>query len=150
MMCPNCGAERPAGDHFCGACGSPLPDTGQATQTTGQILAPLDSGATPPGAVPRLGPALAVRMAGGRTGEFFALVETVTTMGRSPDCDIFLDDITVSRVHAEVRAEVGGHVLVDDDSTNGTYVNRRLIDKPEILADGDEVQVGKFRLVFIA
>jgi len=56
----------------------------------------------------------------------------------------------VSRAHAQVREEPAGFVLVDDGSTNGTYVNRRVIETPEILADGDEVQVGKFRLVFIA
>ncbi len=149
-MCANCGAARPEGDRFCGSCGAPMPDATLAAQTTGQIPAPLESGVTPPGAMPRLGPALAVRMAGGRTGEFFPLLKPVTTIGRSPECDIFLDDITVSRVHAEVHEEVGGHTLRDVDSTNGTYVNRRLIDEPEFLADGDEVQVGKFRLVFIA
>ena len=99
--------------------------------------------------MPRLGPALAVRMAGGRTGEFFPLTNPVTTLGRSPDCDVFLDDITVSRNHAEVRETAAGFVLSDLGSTNGTYVNRRLIDGNEILAEGDEVQVGKFRLVFV-
>lgn len=150
VVCPNCGSDRPVGDHFCGSCGSPVPDGLRATQATGPIPAPLEAGETPPGATPRLGPALAVRMAGGRTGEFFPLMQPVTTIGRSPECDIFLDDITVSRAHAEVQEDVGGHMLVDVGSTNGTYVNRRLIDQPELLADGDEVQVGKFRLVFIA
>jgi hypothetical protein len=73
--------------------------------------------------MPRLGPALAVKMAGGRTGEFFPLMLPVTTIGRSPECEIFLDDITVSRAHAEVREGPGGFVLHDDGSTNGTYVN---------------------------
>lgn len=147
--CPNCASERPDGDRFCGACGSPIPDPVVASQATGPIEAPPDSGLTPPGAIPRLGPALAVCMPGGRTGELFSLTKPRTTIGRSPECDIFLDDITVSRLHAEVHDDVEGFVLVDDDSTNGTYVNRRLIDSREILADGDEVQVGKFRLVFI-
>jgi pSer/pThr/pTyr-binding forkhead associated (FHA) protein len=62
---------------------------------------------------------------------------------------VFLDDITVSRNHAEVRETTAGHVLVDLGSTNGSYVNRRLIDGDELLAEGDEVQVGKFRLVFV-
>lgn len=151
VTCPACGAERPDGDRFCGACGAPMPDPATITQATGPIAAPIDAGATPPGgAVPRLGPALAVRLPGGRTGEFFPLTQRVTTIGRSPECDVFLDDITVSRLHAEVHDEVGGWVLVDQGSTNGTYVNRRLIDAREMLADGDEVQVGKFRLVFIA
>jgi len=150
VTCPACGAQRPDGDRFCGVCGGPLPDLAAQTQATGPIDAPVELGATPPGAMPRLGPALAVRLQGGRTGEFFPLANPVTTIGRSPECDIFLDDITVSRAHAEVREEPAGFVLVDDGSTNGTYVNRRVLDGPEILADGDEVQVGKFRLVFIA
>lgn len=151
VTCPACGAARPDGDRFCGACGAPIPETATATQATGPIDAPVDPGATPPGgAGPRLGPALAVRLPGGRTGEFFPLTGRVTTIGRSPESAIFLDDITVSRDHAEVRDEVGGWVLVDKGSTNGTYVNRRLIDATEMLGDGDEVQVGKFRLVFIA
>jgi len=151
VTCPACGADRPDGDRFCGACGAAMPDASRATQATGPIDTPGDAGTTPPGGlVPRLGPALAVRLPGGRTGEFFPLTQRVTSIGRSPECEIFLDDITVSRAHAEVRDEVGGWVLVDQGSTNGTYVNRRLIDSAEMLADGDEVQVGKFRLVFIA
>lgn len=150
VTCPTCGANRPDGDRFCGSCGGALPDPATQTQTTGPIETPVELGATPPGPVPRLGPALAVRLQGGRTGEFFPLTGQVTTIGRSPECDIFLDDITVSRAHAQVREEPAGFVLVDDGSTNGTYVNRRVLEAPEILADGDEVQVGKFRLVFIA
>lgn len=150
VTCPNCGVNRPDGDRFCGACGAPMPDSAQATQLTGPIDAPVDPGLTPPGAIPRLGPALAVRMPGGRTGEFFPLTQPTTSIGRSPECDIFLDDITVSRAHAEVRESPGGVVLHDLGSTNGTYVNRRLIDGPEVITDGDEVQVGKFRLVYIA
>lgn len=150
ISCPTCGAVRPEADRFCGVCGATLPDHAAAAQNTGPIGAPLDSGVTPLGAVPRLGPALAVRLPGGRTGEFFALISAVTTIGRSPQCDVFLDDITVSRAHAEVREAPEGHVLVDGGSTNGTYVNRRMIDAGEILADGDEVQIGKFRLVFVA
>jgi len=149
IPCPSCGAARPEGDRFCGSCGATLPEAGAATQNTGPIGAPLDSGLTPRGVVPRLGPALAVRLPGGRTGEFFPLIGAVITIGRSPECDVFLDDITVSREHAEVREAPEGHVLVDSGSTNGTYVNRRLIDAGEILADGAEVQIGKFRLVFV-
>ncbi len=150
VTCASCGAERPEGDRFCGDCGAGMPDAAHALQATGPLEAPVDAGATPPSAMPRLGPALAVRMATGRTGEFFPLTQPVTTIGRSPACDIFLDDITVSRAHAEVRVGAAGIVLHDAASTNGTYVNRRLLDTPEVLADGDEVQVGKFRLVFIA
>lgn len=147
MICPSCGAERPDGDRFCGACGAAMPDA--MSQPTGPIDTVTDPGLTPPGAIPQLGPALAVRLPGGRTGEFFPLIGARTTIGRSPECDVFLDDITVSRNHAEVRESAAGFVLADLGSTNGTYVNRRLIDAPEVLGQGDEVQVGKFRLVFV-
>ena len=150
MICGACGAIRPDGDRFCGACGVTMPDIQAGTQATGPIETLTDPGLTPPDATPRLGPALAVMLRGGRTGEFFPLVGPRTTIGRSPECDIFLDDITVSRAHAEVDERPAGFVLVDNGSTNGTYVNRRLLDAEELLADGDEVQVGKFRLVFVA
>ncbi len=148
MICPSCGAERPDADHFCGACGAPILQA--ASQATGPIDTLTDPGMTPPEAVPRLRPALAVLLPGGRTGEFFSLAGATTTIGRSPACDVFLDDITVSRNHAEVVEGPRGHVLIDLGSTNGSYVNRRLIDADEILADGDELQIGKFRLVFMA
>jgi len=150
VTCPACGAERPDGDRFCGSCGAPMPEQGAAAQATGPFEAPVDPGLTPPGAMPSVGTGLAVRLPGGRTGEFFPVGDQGTTIGRSPECDVFLDDITVSRAHARVRQDVGGWVIEDAGSTNGTYVNRRLIEGPEILADGDEVQVGKFRLLFVA
>ncbi|MDN5933964.1 MAG: FHA domain-containing protein, partial [Pseudonocardia sp.] len=68
--------------------------------------------------------------------------------GRHPDSDIFLDDVTVSRRHAEFRRDAGEFVVVDVGSLNGTYVNREPVDTA-VLADGDEVQIGKFRLVFL-
>jgi len=83
------------------------------------------------------------------SGQVFRLDGAATvTLGRDPKCDIFLDDVTVSRKHAEVT--VGDEVtLADLGSLNGTYVNRRRIDTAEALLDGDEIQIGKFRLVFI-
>ena len=72
----------------------------------------------------------------------------VTSAGRHPDSDIFLDDVTVSRRHAEFRSDAGEFVVVDVGSLNGTYVNREPVDTA-VLVDGDEVQIGKFRLVFI-
>ncbi|MSO44511.1 MAG: FHA domain-containing protein [Thermoleophilia bacterium] len=150
VTCPSCAADRPDGDRFCGHCGASIPDVGRSTETTGRLDTLVTTGTAAAGSVRNLGPALAARLPGGGIGEVFPLTKPVTTVGRSPGCDIFLDDITVSRLHAEVREGVEGFVLVDDGSTNGTYVNRRLIVAPEILADRDEVQVGKFRLVFIA
>ena len=94
------------------------------------------------------GPALVVRSGGGRAGEHFVPQQESTTIGRSPDCDIFLDDVTVSRQHAVLRRNDGRFVIEDQGSLNGTFVNRRRIESSE-LADGDELQIGKYRLTFL-
>ena len=73
----------------------------------------------------------------------------VTTVGRHPDSDIFLDDVTVSRRHAEIRQEGREFTVTDVGSLNGTYVNRERIDQPVQIRSGDEVQIGKFKLVFL-
>jgi pSer/pThr/pTyr-binding forkhead associated (FHA) protein len=94
------------------------------------------------------GPALVVRSGGGRAGEHFIPEAEATTIGRSPDCDIFLDDVTVSRHHAVLRRNEGRFVIEDQGSLNGTFVNRRRTESAE-LADGDELQIGKYRLTFL-
>jgi pSer/pThr/pTyr-binding forkhead associated (FHA) protein len=95
------------------------------------------------------GPALVVRAGGGRAGESFRPAGARTRIGRSPDCEIFLDDVTVSRNHA-VLVEEDGHFFVEDQgSLNGTFVNRKRIDRAP-LTEGDELQVGKYRMTFIA
>ena len=81
-------------------------------------------------------------------GARFLLDQDSTTAGRHPEADIFLDDVTVSRRHAEFRRSEGGYEVVDVGSLNGTYVNREPRNSQE-LTDGDEIQIGKFRLVFI-
>ncbi len=90
------------------------------------------------------GSALLVIQRGPNAGSRFLLERDVTTVGRHPDRDIFLDDITVSRRHVEFHREGGGFSLQDSGSLNGTYVNRKPVDVAK-LAGGDEVQVGKFR-----
>ena len=96
------------------------------------------------------GPALVVRSGGGRAGEHFLLENDSTTVGRSPDCDIFLDDVTVSRRHAQVlRPRDGQFVIEDKGSLNGTFLNRRRIESGQ-LEDGDEVQIGKYKLTFLS
>ena len=100
------------------------------------------SGSLPPGM------ALLVVRRGPNAGARFLLDHDVTTSGRHPDSDIFLDDVTVSRRHAEFRRESGEFVVIDVGSLNGTYVNREPVDQA-VLANGDEVQIGKFRLVFL-
>jgi pSer/pThr/pTyr-binding forkhead associated (FHA) protein len=95
------------------------------------------------------GSALLVVRRGPNAGSRFLLDADVTTVGRSPDSDIFLDDVTVSRRHAEFARSAQGFLVRDVGSLNGTYVDRNLIQEA-LLRDGDEVQVGKYRLVFHA
>jgi pSer/pThr/pTyr-binding forkhead associated (FHA) protein len=87
-------------------------------------------------------------MRGPNAGSQFLLDQAVTSAGRHPDSDIFLDDVTVSRHHVEFRLENGQFLLVDLDSLNNTYVNREPVHSA-VLVDGDEVQIGKFRLMFL-
>jgi pSer/pThr/pTyr-binding forkhead associated (FHA) protein len=94
------------------------------------------------------GSALLVVKRGPNAGSRFLLDQPSTTAGRHPNSDIFLDDITVSRRHAEFRCVSGEFQIVDIGSLNGTYVNREPVDAA-VLANGDEVQIGKFRLVFL-
>lgn len=94
------------------------------------------------------GSALLVVKRGPNAGSRFLLDQAVTTAGRHPDSDIFLDDVTVSRRHAEFRKNGDSYEVVDVGSLNGTYINREPKNSA-VLANGDEVQVGKFRLVFL-
>ena len=94
------------------------------------------------------GSALLVVKRGPNAGSQFLLDRPVTSVGPHPNSDIFLDDVTVSRRHAEFRLESDEFHVVDVGSLNGTYVNREPVDSA-VLANGDEVQIGKFRLVFL-
>jgi len=88
-----------------------------------------------------------IRSGGGRAGETFH-PEGETTIGRSPDCGIFLDDVTVSRKHAVVSERDGAFHVEDQGSLNGTFVNRKRVESAQ-LEDGDELQIGKYRLTFL-
>ena len=92
--------------------------------------------------------ALLLVIRGANAGSRFLLEQPVTSVGRDPHSDIFLDDATVSRHHAEFRLEDGQHRIVDLDSLNNTYVNHEPIHSA-LLSKGDEIQIGKFRLVFL-
>ncbi|HJZ61426.1 MAG TPA: FHA domain-containing protein [Miltoncostaeaceae bacterium] len=151
MYCPECGFHQSEAHNYCERCGALLHVEGKVGDTTGPFAigdAEADSGVWS-GGVAVEGPTLAVRSGGGPTGEIFPVGRWVT-IGRSPDSDIFLDDVTVSRNHAVVFRNDDTVVLKDLGSLNGTYVNRRRIEEDEVLADGDELQIGKFRLTFIA
>jgi len=151
VYCPECGFQNPEAANYCSKCGALLVvDEGGAetTQTyTPEEIADEDG---PLDEVAAEGPALVVRSGGGRAGEYFSPQGERTTIGRSPDNDIFLDDVTVSRKHA-VLVQTGGELKIEDlGSLNGTFVNRRRIDSAVRLESGDEVQIGKYRLSFIS
>jgi hypothetical protein len=158
VFCTACGTENPAGSHYCASCGAALPVPSSGVDVTRTITT---TGTLPDGdadfsteahqgAVDALAPgsALLVVKRGPNAGSRFLLDQDVTTAGRHPDSDIFLDDVTVSRRHAEFRREGSGYTVHDVGSLNGTYVNREPIDAAP-LSGGDEVQIGKFRLVYL-
>ena len=149
--CPECGSQNPETANYCSKCGALLVVDEAGTETT-QTYTPEENGDEngPLDEITAEGPALVVRSGGGRAGEHFIPQAERTTIGRSPDNDIFLDDVTVSRKHA-VLAQNGNQFLIEDlGSLNGTFVNRRRIESPTRLESGDEVQIGKYRLSFIS
>ena len=161
-FCTECGHENPDSARFCSQCGhrivQPHPET--AIESTANIsfpsgdeferaeadLSPDDAAAVealPPGS------ALLVVQRGPSAGSRFLLDTEEVSAGRHPDSDIFLDDVTVSRRHASFRRTAEGYRVADVGSLNGTYVNRDRIDDI-LLTGGDEVQIGKYRLVYFA
>lgn len=162
MTCPSCGHESAADDRFCGACGVPLSaEAFESIEHTGSITSIISPGpGTGSGSMSPVGSgrqfelpsgsALLVVHRGPGEGTEFVLdaSASVVTVGRAPEAGIFLDDVTVSRRHAEFRH--GGDVwsVRDVGSLNGTYVNRVRVENLN-LGGGDEVQIGKFRFVFL-
>ena len=98
--------------------------------------------------VDKAGAALVIRSGGGRAGESFTIDEERMSIGRTPDAAVFLDDVTVSRNHALLVQRQDGHYIDDLGSLNGTYVNRRRIES-HLLDDGDEIQIGKYKLSYL-
>jgi FHA domain/zinc-ribbon domain len=149
IYCPECGFQNPESANYCAKCGALLVrDSGAETTMT---YLPDDGDDDVAEALEDLGvkgPALVVRSGGGRTGETFHPEGERTTIGRSPDCDIFLDDVTVSRKHAVLVRRDSSFFIEDLGSLNGTFLNRRRIESGE-LGDGDELQIGKYRLTFL-
>jgi len=149
VYCPECGFQNPETANFCARCGAMLAKEDPREQTV--TFTPENGEETSGVAVDDLGvtgPALVVRSGGGRSGETFHVRGERTLIGRSPDCDIFLDDVTVSRRHAVVAERDGAFFIEDQGSLNGTFLNRRRIESGE-LHDGDELQIGKYRLTFL-
>ena len=148
--CPECGFQNPEAAKFCSKCGALLMRDDQTPDTTISFVPEEVTDEALPLADLRVeGTALVVRAGGGRAGETFRLERGRTTIGRSPDCDVFLDDVTVSRTHAVLESDGESWAIEDRGSLNGTYVNRRRVDSAR-LEDGDDVQIGKYRLTFLA
>ncbi len=150
IYCSECGFQNSEAANYCARCGALLEHEGPDVEQTLSYTPEQVSEEAGDGVEGIEGPALVVRSGGGRSGEVFGLHEGSTTIGRSPDCDVFLDDVTVSRKHAVVAENDGTFVLEDLGSLNGTFLNRRRIDEQAPLTDDDEVQIGKYRLVFLA
>ncbi len=159
-FCTECGHENPGTARFCSQCGHRLaaeeprstntttvsllqtvgePEAVETRELSAQDAAALDALPT--------GSALLVVQRGPSAGSRFLLDTDVVSAGRHPDSDIFLDDVTVSRRHAAFRRQDAGYLVADVGSLNGTYVNRDRVDEV-LLSGGDEVQIGKYRLVY--
>ncbi len=152
VFCNQCGHRNPPDSAFCSSCGSPLDSLDDRTITLTAVdplqdaPGPHDDVIVPVGEIARGTGVLIVR-AGAQAGERFTLDTDITRLGRHPDSEISLDDITVSRRHAEIQRTADGYVATDSGSLNGTYVNQERIERAPI-QHGDELQIGKFRLVF--
>ncbi len=150
--CPECGFVNADGANYCQKCGAfiGMHESGDDTTSTYRVgetgeLIPVDVDAE----IADKGAVLVIRSGGGRVGESFPLVGERIAVGRRPDCDVFLDDVTVSRDHALIVQRHGAWWLDDLGSLNGTYVNRHRAESHR-LEDGDELQIGKYKLTYFA
>ena len=152
VFCNQCGDRNPPSSSFCSSCGSPLDVLDDRTLSITRLdplqdaPGPDDDVVVPVGELPTEAGVLIVR-AGAQAGDRFVLDSPLTRLGRHPDSEISLDDITVSRRHAEVQHTEQGYAVADSGSLNGTYVNQERVERAS-LNHGDELQIGKFRLVF--
>jgi hypothetical protein len=153
VYCNHCGHRNPPGATFCSSCGAVVEPGGEETTVT---FAPVEAAGDVAedeltvtlGEFPAT-MAMVVVKRGPNAGSKFMLDADVTRAGRHPDSDIFLDDITVSRRHAEIVRAGDSYILRDVGSLNGTYLNRERIEEAK-LSNGDELQIGKFKLVFFS
>lgn len=155
MFCTNCGHKNPEGSNFCSSCGRPLSEGPSDSNTTtfsfqtGDLEADLEDEVHISPEELDGGRAVLIVKRGPNAGSKFFLDADKTTVGRHPESEIFLDDITVSRRHAELRRTQETYSLHDVGSLNGTYINRDRVEEAE-LHSGDEIQIGKFKLVFLS
>ena len=147
IYCPECGFQNPEAANYCARCGARLvrAEESETTMTFTPEEAEEDGLGLPEGID---GPALIVRAGGGRAGETFPLEHERITIGRSPDCEIFLDDVTVSRKHAVIAKKGDDFRIEDEGSLNGTFVNKKRVEAAD-LENGDELQIGKYRLTYL-
>jgi pSer/pThr/pTyr-binding forkhead associated (FHA) protein len=151
VFCNRCGHGNPDGSNFCSSCGAPLANRDERTITFEPVEnaeAAEEELSVSIEEVPE-GAGMLVVKRGPNAGSKFVLTGAVTTAGRHPDSDIFLDDITVSRRHVELVHSGGTYTVRDVGSLNGTYLNRERIEEAT-LSNGDELQIGKYKLVFFA
>jgi pSer/pThr/pTyr-binding forkhead associated (FHA) protein len=149
VFCTKCGHKNPEDAHYCANCGSSLQEEATMSFTPMEVEEEPEEVAGLPQSELEAGQALLVVQRGPNAGSKFLIDKDVTTTGRHPESDIFLDDVTVSRRHAEFRRKDGRFFIHDVGSLNGTYVNRQRVEETE-LATGDELQIGKFKLTFYA
>lgn len=154
-QCAACGRAVSADDHFCASCGAALEPGLEHTGVITSIISTTSSGGLPTVGsgsrpdIPSGSAMLLVHRGPGEGGEFpLPASADLVTVGRNPDSDVFLDDVTVSRHHATFRRSAEGWSVSDAGSLNGTYVNRKRVDDRR-LSGGDEVQIGKFRFIFL-
>lgn len=148
MYCPKCGLKNKIKARFCRRCGTSLTTENSIKKTTEIFTPPLEEEKVEISLEPQKEPVLVVAK-GPMVGERFSLNKKETTLGRDPQSDIFLNDITVSRKHAQIEMGQKKVVLTDVGSLNGTYVNQTRSDEA-VLKHGDELQIGRFKLIFLA
>jgi FHA domain/zinc-ribbon domain len=151
LHCPECGFANVDGANYCQRCGAYLADSdppSDPSTASFKVDENDEADAVDLDALRTRGPALVIRSGGGRAGEAFPLEQVRLTVGRNPDSDIFLDDVTVSRDHAIIVRRGAEYHLDDCGSLNGTYVNRQRVDS-QLLRHGDELQIGKYKLAFL-
>jgi hypothetical protein len=138
ILCPMCGSENTADANFCSVCGHEFVEAEHEHTASHPVVEVHHEGDVP----------IVVITTGNKAGSRFAVNAGVTTIGRHPQSDVFLDDVTVSRRHSAIRAEDGRLIVSDEGSLNGTYLNGERIEQAE-LHEGDRLQVGKFKLVLV-
>lgn len=150
MYCNNCGHRNPEGSNFCSTCGAALQPEDHS-ETTVSFVLDTESEGEEEFLIPieelEEGKGIIVVRRGPEAGTKFFIGTDVTTCGRDPESGIFLDDVTVSRRHAEISRKDNAFRIADVGSLNGTFVNRRRVEE-SALSNGDEIQIGKFKLVF--